>query len=145
MALLLGAPGSAGAQYAFVTVDVPGSTRTAVNGDSTNALAGEFDDAEKEAREAIELAAELPNERAQATWALAEALAGRGDAQAADVYGQATDLLEAHGTLRERAEALRAYGRYLRSSGREADALDVLERAADVAAELQREPLRSSR
>ena len=109
------------------------------------ARAGEFDDAEKEAREAIELAAELPNERAQATWALAEALAGRGDAQAADVYGQATDLLEAHGTLRERAEALRAYGRYLRSSGREADALDVLERAADVAAELQREPLRSSR
>ena len=45
LCLLMGVPGSAEAQYAFTPIDVPGSTRTAANGNSPNAIAGEFDDA----------------------------------------------------------------------------------------------------
>src|SRR5438270_184958 len=46
LGLFLGVPGPAKAQYDFTTYDAPGSTRTAVNADSTNAIAGEFDDAD---------------------------------------------------------------------------------------------------
>lgn len=46
LALLVGAPGMAKAQYVFTTVDYPGSTSTAVNGNSPNAVAGQFDDAD---------------------------------------------------------------------------------------------------
>jgi probable HAF family extracellular repeat protein len=47
LGLLLGTPGlpAAGANFNFTTIDVPHSTRTAANGDSTHAIAGEFDDA----------------------------------------------------------------------------------------------------
>ncbi len=41
---LLSIPVTATAQYAFKTIDVPGSTSTAANGNSTNAIAGEYDD-----------------------------------------------------------------------------------------------------
>src|SRR5689334_17064518 len=44
MGLFLALPGLAKAQYHFTTYDVPGSTRTAVNGNSPYAIAGEFDD-----------------------------------------------------------------------------------------------------
>jgi hypothetical protein len=42
----LGIPGlaRAGANFNFTTIDVPGSTRTAANGNSTHEIAGEFDD-----------------------------------------------------------------------------------------------------
>ena len=46
LGLFLGVPGPAKAQYNFTTYDVPGSTRTAVNGNSPHAIAGEFDDAD---------------------------------------------------------------------------------------------------
>src|SRR5689334_16120691 len=46
LGLLLGIPCVAHAQYAFTTIDVPGATRTAANGNSTTALAGGFDDAD---------------------------------------------------------------------------------------------------
>jgi hypothetical protein len=39
LGLLLGAPGMAEVQ--FTTVDVPGATRTAVNGNSTHQVVGE--------------------------------------------------------------------------------------------------------
>ena len=42
--LLLGVPGLAKAQ--FTTVDVPDATRTAVNGNSTHQVVGEYDDAD---------------------------------------------------------------------------------------------------
>ena len=42
--LLLGNTPSAHAQYNFTTIDAPGSTSTAANGNSTNAIAGEFTD-----------------------------------------------------------------------------------------------------
>jgi hypothetical protein len=44
--LFLSVPGLTQAQYAFTTIDVPGSTRTAANGNSTHEIAGEFDDAD---------------------------------------------------------------------------------------------------
>src|SRR6476659_3048501 len=45
LGLLLVIPRAADAQYAFATIDVPGATRTSATGNSTTALAGEFDDA----------------------------------------------------------------------------------------------------
>src|SRR5258708_39522625 len=42
--LVLGAPGAATAQFNFTPVDVPGAASTAVNGNSTTAVVGEFDD-----------------------------------------------------------------------------------------------------
>src|SRR5947209_5601786 len=46
LGLLLGVPGLATAQFNFTQIDIPGSTRTAVNGNSTHEIAGEFDDAD---------------------------------------------------------------------------------------------------
>src|SRR5712671_4598727 len=48
LGLLLGVPGLARADvnvnFNFTTIDVPGSTRTAANANSTHEIAGEFDD-----------------------------------------------------------------------------------------------------
>ena len=46
LGLFLGFQGPARAQFDFTQIDVPGSTRTAVNGNSPHAIAGEFDDAD---------------------------------------------------------------------------------------------------
>jgi tetratricopeptide (TPR) repeat protein len=99
-----------------------------------------FGEGAQRAREAQEAAALLPNQLALATWALAEALAGVQDPAAGETFATATTQLSVHGTVREHAQALRAYGRYLRDSGREGDALDVLDLAAEVAAGLSPEP-----
>jgi uncharacterized membrane protein len=47
LSLLLGFPGLARADFTFnfTTIDVPGASRTAANANSTNAIAGEYDDA----------------------------------------------------------------------------------------------------
>jgi probable HAF family extracellular repeat protein len=42
--LLLGVPGLARAQYVFTQIDMPEATATYANGNSTHAIAGEFDD-----------------------------------------------------------------------------------------------------
>ena len=42
--LFLSVPGLTQAQYTFTTIDVPGSTRTAANGNSTHEIVGEFND-----------------------------------------------------------------------------------------------------
>jgi transcriptional regulator with XRE-family HTH domain len=105
------------------------------------AAAGDSSGAEHLARQALLLAAQLPNEQGHAWWAIAEARVRGGDAAEADeAYREAISLLQAHGTVREHAGVLRAYGRYLRDAGREREALDVFERAADVASNLQGEP-----
>ena len=44
--LVLSIPGLASAQFDFTTIDVPGSTRTAANANSTHEVVGEFDDAD---------------------------------------------------------------------------------------------------
>ena len=44
-------------------------------------------------------------------------------------------LLEAHGHRREYVDVYRSWGKFLRRAGREEEALEVLERATDLAAE----------
>jgi transcriptional regulator with XRE-family HTH domain len=101
---------------------------------------GKHADGARYARESLALADGIPNQHALAAIALAEALAGAGDPAAGETFVGAITELEAHGTVRELAEALRSYGRYLRTVNRESEALDVLDRAATVATGLQPEP-----
>ena len=66
-------------------------------------------------------------------YALADALAMSGDVTAADTaYGQAVELLESGGRWRDASAACRAWGRLLREHGRETQALDVLDKAAEL-------------
>ena len=46
LGLVLSIPGLAKAQYDFTTIDVPGATATAANGNSTHEIAGEYADAD---------------------------------------------------------------------------------------------------
>jgi transcriptional regulator with XRE-family HTH domain len=79
---------------------------------------------------------EYPHEKGRGFWALAEARALAGDAEGADqAFREATLLLAAHGHPREHVDAYRAWGKFLRRAGREDEALEVLERATDLAAE----------
>ena len=98
-------------------------------------------------REAVDAAgSEFPNQRGLALAAIAGGLALIGDPSADASYREAVALLEHHGTRREHNDILRAYGRYLRAQGRDHEALDVLDRAADVAATLQEQaPLSAER
>jgi tetratricopeptide (TPR) repeat protein len=100
---------------------------------------GDDETAVARAHEAIRLAEDAyAGERGNSWLVIAEALARQGstaDAEAA--FAEAGYLLERHGTPRERASCYRAWGRLLRDAGREAEALDVLERAADFAAEIR--------
>ena len=65
--------------------------------------------------------------------ALADALALRGDTDAADkTYRESVDLLETEARWRPAANACRSWGQLLRTSDREAEALDVLDRAAEL-------------
>jgi hypothetical protein len=65
--------------------------------------------------------------------ALADGLALGGDAEAAnDAYRTAADLLEQQGRWRDATNACRAWARMLRENGHEEQALDVLDRAAEL-------------
>lgn len=101
--------------------------------------AGDFEEAVARAERAVDLAGEsYPGERGNAWFVVAEAQARQGSVQDAEIaFAEATRLLDGHGAPRERAECYRAWGRLLRSTGREAEALDVLERAADFAVEVR--------
>lgn len=92
------------------------------------------DEAERLACEAVAvLGDQYPTERGVALGVLADALAQQNkDADA--VFARAGALLDTHGRPFERSETYRAWARYLRKSGRESDALDVLDRAAQLAA-----------
>ena len=105
----------------------------------------DYAEAERLGQSALALALEQPNEYGQAWWAIAEARAGAGDPNADDAFRQAVDLLHLHGTVRHYTNALRAYGRYLRDSGREHDAMEIFERAANVASNLAGEPTTAER
>ena len=79
---------------------------------------------------------EYPREMGLGQWALAEARALDGDADGADsAFREATMLLEANGHRREYVDVFRSWGKFLRRAGREEEALEVLERATDLAAE----------
>jgi transcriptional regulator with XRE-family HTH domain len=107
--------------------------------------AGDSAGAEHLGSQALLLAAELPNERGNAWWAIAAARAAGGGGDADDAYREAVELLAEHGTVRQYSAVLRSYGRYLREAGREHEALDVFERAAEVASNLQGEPATAER
>jgi tetratricopeptide (TPR) repeat protein len=98
---------------------------------------GDADEAVRRARSALEAAGdEYPHEKGNALWALAEGMALKGDADGAnDAFRQATELLGSQGHRRDYVEAYRAWGKFLRRVGREDEALEVLERAADLATE----------
>jgi tetratricopeptide (TPR) repeat protein len=93
------------------------------------------DTAVTRAKEALDLlGAEQGAEQGSAWWAYADGLALRGEADAAnDGYRRAVDLMAKNRSWREAAQACRAWGKMLRSAGRESEALDVLERATDLA------------
>jgi transcriptional regulator with XRE-family HTH domain len=96
---------------------------------------GRPDEAVDAAREALELlGSDNPGARGRVFWALAEALALEGDHQgAADAFRSSIDLLSTESQWRDASLASRAFGKFLRRLGRESEALDVLEHAADLA------------
>jgi tetratricopeptide (TPR) repeat protein len=99
------------------------------------ALLGDGDEAEMRAREALELLGDSYElDQGSAAWALGEGLALQGEVdKAGKEFQRAVELLSENRRLREAAQAARGWGRMLRSAGREAEALDVLERATDLA------------
>jgi tetratricopeptide (TPR) repeat protein len=101
------------------------------------ALLGRGKEAVEFAQSSLEAAADdRPHERGNALWALAEGLALEGKTdEANEAFREATSLLEEHGFRREFIEAYRSWGKFLRKAGREQEALEVLERAADLASE----------
>ena len=93
---------------------------------------GTGDAAVKLAREAIAIGSSKAD-RGLALAALAEALALQDEQDGADAaYSEAVDLLEGAGWWRPAANACRAWSHLLRDAGREAEALDVLDRAAEL-------------
>jgi tetratricopeptide (TPR) repeat protein len=100
-------------------------------------LMGDGDAAVQRAKAALEaIGDEYHRERGNALWALAEGLALTGDVDGADkAFREATTTLDEQGHRRDYVEAYRAWGKFLRRSGREEEALEVLERAADLASE----------
>jgi tetratricopeptide (TPR) repeat protein len=97
----------------------------------------EYGKAEDLGHQALEFAVELPNQAGQAWLAIAMARAGAGDLHADEAFENAINLLHEHGSVRDYANLLRAYGRYLRDVDREREALEIFERAANVASNLQ--------
>jgi tetratricopeptide (TPR) repeat protein len=99
------------------------------------AALGRGADAVKHARAALEaLGDNDPGERGVAWLALGDGLRLEGDlAGAEDAYRRSADSFEHGGRPEDAAAAYRAWGRLLRDAGREQEALDVLEKAADAA------------
>ena len=97
-------------------------------------LRHEAENAAELARTALELSrASVPAEEGISLYALADALAMSGDVTGADnAYGQAVELLERGSRWRDAAAACRAWGRLLRDNDREQQALDVLDKAAEL-------------
>ncbi len=96
------------------------------------AVEGDADAAVELAREALAVESSKPD-RGLALVVLADGLALRGNSHDADVaYREAVEALETAGRWRAAANACRAWGNVLRENGRETEALDVLDRAADL-------------
>jgi ATP/maltotriose-dependent transcriptional regulator MalT/DNA-binding XRE family transcriptional regulator len=86
------------------------------------------------ARTAIDLSrSAAPSEEGIALHVLADASAMSGDADGAlAAYERAVELLEGGGRWRDASVACRAWGRLLREQNRETEAMDVLDRAAEL-------------
>jgi transcriptional regulator with XRE-family HTH domain len=98
------------------------------------ALQGNGEEAVRLARLAVTLAGDGSQvDRALALSALADGLVMVGDtAVAGGTYAEAVSILEEQGRWRHAATACRAWGRMLRQTGAETEALDVLDRAAEL-------------
>ena len=95
-------------------------------------------EAEQLAREALSaLGDDHPAERGVALAILAEALSNQGKAEADETFDDAVRLVEEHGRQVEKVDTFRAWARHLRKSGRESEALDVLDRAAQLSSSSQ--------
>lgn len=110
-------------------------------------LVGRGKEAAKRAREALDLLGETdPAERGAAWLALAEGLSLEGDvSEAIEAFRRSTEAFEQADKLQEAAEAHRAWGRALRAAGRDTEAMDVLDRAAELAVEAGRTEIRTTR
>lgn len=91
------------------------------------------------ARDAIEMLGDTYQaEQGSAWWALAEGLTLQGDvAEASNAFRRAVDALDAGSRFREAAHCCRRWAKVLRDAGRDAEALDALERATDYAVRSQ--------
>ena len=98
-------------------------------------LRGNAETAVALARAAIEMIGGAnPTEEGVAFAALADALALAGETQGADeAYRRSVNLLEGEGRWRDASATCRSWARMLRQMGREEQALDVLDRAAELA------------
>lgn len=87
------------------------------------------------ARESLETTGDaFPEEQGIASLALAQGLSMLGDADAAiHAFRRSVDAFEQAGKHGEAAQAYQAWGRMLRDAGREAEAMDAFDRAADLA------------
>jgi transcriptional regulator with XRE-family HTH domain len=95
-------------------------------------LEKDADAAVERAREALALDCPIAD-RGQALAALADGLALSGEAYEANAcYDEAVGILEAAGWWRPAATACRSWAHMLRDTGKEADAIDVLDRAAEL-------------
>ena len=73
-----------------------------------------------------------PEAESLAGEAVAEALALQDRDAADETFRRAADLLQEHGHDVDFTDTCRTWARYLRRSGRDSEALDVLDRAAQV-------------
>lgn len=103
------------------------------------ALRGDPEQAVGRSREALDLLqGRETGTVGNAWWALAEGLALRQDVPGAhDAFAHAVELLDANGLWREAAQCCRRWAKVLRDAGRDAEALDALERATDYAVRSQ--------
>jgi transcriptional regulator with XRE-family HTH domain len=116
--------GATPANHDLVEVKVQRSRLACIRSDGESAV--------ELAREALELDPPAPD-RGEALAALADGLALRGETdEANDTYREGIRILEGEGRWRPAAAACRSWARMLRDCGRERDALDVLERAAEL-------------
>lgn len=99
--------------------------------------AGDAVDAASIAEQAVDLSRGIPREHGLALSALAQARASAGNDGADEAFAESVTLLREYGAGREHTDALRGYGRYLRDSGRDREALEVFEQAAEAASELR--------
>jgi transcriptional regulator with XRE-family HTH domain len=97
-------------------------------------LRGDAEEGAALARSALELVHHSPADQGLGFSALGDALALLNEWQGADeAYRHAVRHLEDEGRWRDAANGCRAWARMLRQMGREEQAMDVLERAADLA------------
>jgi tetratricopeptide (TPR) repeat protein len=108
---------------------------------------GDHGEAAARATEAIELLGDTdPAEQGIAWVTLAEAQAAKSEiAEADESFRRATTLLAEHERHRETAQAYKSWAKLLREAGREAEALDALERATDYAVRTQSSPVASAK